>query len=72
MVIAIITEYKLNAWGASGLFIFYGVMCTLFSIFVQFFLKETSGLTDMEKKELYTPSKYLEDNQQFEYDDEQE
>jgi hypothetical protein len=44
-----------SAIGAQGVFFIFGV-CTFFAtFFVMFFMKETKGLTDKEKKTLYAP-----------------
>lgn len=38
-----------------GTFFFFGGMCLLGAIYCQIFLKETRGLTNLQKKMLYTP-----------------
>ena len=38
-----------------GTFLYFGVICIIGGIFSMIFVKETKGLTDFEKKNLYTP-----------------
>lgn len=49
-------EYMMNGpLQVYGTFYLFGVVCLLGTFFFIFFVKETKGLTDIEKKTLYTP-----------------
>jgi len=41
--------------GQSGTFFIYGVISLLGTVWIYFYLKETAGLNDKQKKELYIP-----------------
>jgi hypothetical protein len=41
--------------GSHGLFFLFGSVTLLGAIFIAVFIKETKGLTDLEKKSLYIP-----------------
>ena len=41
--------------GSQGVFFMYGIFCVLGAIFNYFFVAETKGLTEKEKKSLYIP-----------------
>ena len=56
-IISIVTEYMIAGMGSHGLFYFYGGMTFLGGLFVHFFVKETRGLNEMQKKQLYKPIK---------------
>ena len=45
--------------GPSPLYYIFGGLMLTASVFQMFFLKETAHLTDKEKKDLYTPKKFL-------------
>lgn len=56
ILLSVDTEYLIKYMGPDGMFLVYAGAtfgATLFYIFV---LKETQGLTDREKKELYLPN----------------
>jgi len=48
-----------NSLGASNVFFIYSILSLLGAIYSYFIIKETQGLTDKEKKNLFTPSRYL-------------
>ena len=53
--VSVATEYMLNSWLPQGTFLFYGII-TLIGFFTVFlFVKETKGLSDTQKKQLYLP-----------------
>jgi hypothetical protein len=41
--------------GPHGMFFFFGTVTLVGAIFIALFVKETKGLTDLEKKSLYFP-----------------
>lgn len=45
-----------------GTFWLYGVLCAFGVAFVVIFLKETKGLTDQQKKDLYKPVRNVKDS----------
>mmetsp|Transcript_18127 Transcript_18127/g.30966 ORF Transcript_18127/g.30966 Transcript_18127/m.30966 type:complete len:203 (+) Transcript_18127:1058-1666(+) len=55
--ISIVTEYLFNGLGLGGTFIFYGLISFAGIFFFIWNLKETDGLTDRQKKQLYWPRK---------------
>jgi hypothetical protein len=55
MEISLISEYLIEYLGASGTFLFFSGMNFIGFIFVFFFVKDTTGLSDKQKKELYMP-----------------
>lgn len=63
ILISVITEYQLNSWGPANMFLFYSAMSLGGYFFVITCLRETHGLTDKEKKQLYQP-KTCEDDYQ--------
>ncbi len=46
--------------GSAGLFCFYGSATAIGAIFYTYYLEETSGLSDKEKKSLYFPDEFKE------------
>ena len=49
-----------SALGQAGVFILFGIISLIGTIWIYFYLKETSvGLTDKQKKELYIPQDIL-------------
>ena len=57
---AITMEFMVHsAMGAPGMFFILGGVTLLGSIFVKIFVKETKGLSDKEKKQLYMPEKFI-------------
>jgi len=57
---AITMEFMVHsAMGAPGMFFILGGVTLLGSIFVQIFVKETKGLSDLKKKQLYMPEEYI-------------
>ena len=48
--IAMVSEYMFNSLGPDGTFVFYFVVSTMGLIFMYFFLEETHGLSDRQKK----------------------
>ena len=55
IIIALTTEEMVNAWTPAGTFLYYSFLNLLGFGFVHKFIKETSGLSDAEKKSLYAP-----------------
>jgi hypothetical protein len=53
--IAVFTEYQIQAFGPAGTFLFYASITFVGLFFYIFVLKESKGLTDKQKKELYCP-----------------
>ena len=51
--IALTTESMVNEWSPAGTFLFYSIINLLGFLFVFYYVKETDGLTDSEKKSLY-------------------
>ena len=49
-IITAVTEYLIAGLGSSGIFYFFGVMAFLGGVFIHFFVKETKGLNDLQKK----------------------
>lgn len=58
--IAFASEWMIKYLEPDGLFLFYCIITALGFVFMVFFLKETNGLSDKQKKELYTPRRYRE------------
>jgi hypothetical protein len=57
---AITMEFMVHsAMGAPGMFFILGGVTLIGAIFVQIWIKETKGLTDLEKKQLYMPEEYI-------------
>ena len=56
IIIATVSEYMFEYLGPDGTFLYFSIVSTLGLIFMFFFLKETHGLTDKQKKELYMPA----------------
>jgi len=49
-----------SAMGPQGMFFLLGGITLVGAVFVWFYIKETKGLSDKEKKQLYTPKDLLE------------
>lgn len=57
---AITMEFMVHsAMGAPGMFFILGGVTLLGSAFIQIFVKETKGLSDKQKKQLYMPEDYI-------------
>jgi len=57
---AITMEFMVHsAMGAPGMFFILGGVTLLGSAFIQIFVKETKGLSDLKKKQLYMPEEYI-------------
>ena len=54
-----ISEPMLEYMRPEGTFFFHCVCTFLGLIFMYIYLKETDGLTDKQKKELYIPKEYM-------------
>lgn len=54
------TEYLLFKLRPQGTFLFYSMLNFLGFLFFCAFLKETKGLTDKQKKQLYMPEEFKE------------
>ena len=60
---AITMEFMVHsAMGPQGMFFLLGGITLLGALFVAVYIKETKGLSDKEKKQLYTPVEFLEDD----------
>jgi len=58
---AITMEFMVHsAMGPQGMFFLLGGITLAGAVFVWFYIKETKGLSDKEKKQLYTPKDLLE------------
>jgi len=58
---AITMEFMVHsAMGAEGMFFLLGTITLIGAVFVLVFVKETKGLSDLEKKQLYMPKEFLE------------
>ena len=57
LILALTTQSAMDnpSIGPQGVFIFFGAVSFASTFFVYFFLCETKGLTDAEKKKLYVP-----------------
>ena len=61
-IISLTTELMLNSsMGVAGTIWYYSAWSVLGAIFMYFLVKESRGLTDYEKKNLYTPKDLLEE-----------
>lgn len=75
-LIALTTEPLFNTIPPQSVFWLYGLLAIIGAFVVLFFLKETKGLSDLDKKELYKPKHSTnfavvnkqEDNNQIEVD----
>lgn len=54
-LISVVTEYIIAGLGNDGTFFFFGTMSFIGGIFIKIFVKETRGLNDQQKKQLYKP-----------------
>ena len=61
--LSLVTEYMVEYLGPAGNFLFYAIATFLGAFFYIFILKETSHLTDKQKKCLYYPKDLQEDDQ---------
>lgn len=59
-IVAAIVEPLVGLTGAAGLYYVLGSLSLAACLFVTFCFKETMGLTDKEKKELYYPKELVE------------
>jgi hypothetical protein len=60
---AITMEFMVHsAMGAQGMFFLLGGVTLVGAVFVAMFVKETKGLSDLEKKSLYTPQDLLDED----------
>lgn len=55
--LSLVTEYMVKYLGPSGNFLFYSCVSFVGAFFYIFILKETSHLSDKQKKSLYYPKK---------------
>ena len=53
--LSLVTEYMLESWRPQGMFLFYSVITFTGVFFIILGIKETSGLTDKQKKNLFIP-----------------
>lgn len=63
VVLSIVCPVLMNSdvLGVSNVFFLLSGFAALAVVFAFFFFKETKGLTDKEKRNLYTPAKYIQD-----------
>ena len=66
LIIVYFTNDKLlsSSIGASGIIFYYCIWCFIGALFCYKFVKESKGLTDAEKKSLYTPKDLMEESEQ--------
>ena len=60
VISCLFTEIIIHYWRPLGMYIFYFIFTFFGFIFMFIFLKETDGLTDKQKKELYMPQEFKE------------
>lgn len=61
---AITMEFMVHSrMGPTGMFFFLSAITFIGAVFIQVFVRETKGLNDKQKKELFTPKKFLEQDQ---------
>ena len=53
--ISLVSEYMIEYFNPEGFFLFFGLVSFCGYLFIISCMKETEGLTDKEKKELYLP-----------------
>ena len=58
-----------NVIGPSNTFFLLAGLAVLGSMYGYFFMKESQGLTDQEKKLLYTPQRFIDADNQKDLDD---
>ena len=58
MEVAVTTEWLMEAFTPAGVFLLYTVFSSLGFVFMYVFLRETKGLPDWQKKQIYMPRKY--------------
>ena len=58
-LISFTTEYMIAILQVHGTFLYFGTFCIIGGILSILFVKETKGLTDLERKNLYCPAKIL-------------
>lgn len=57
---AITMEFMVHSTiGSPGMFFILGGITLLGAVFVKIFIKETKGLSDLQKKQLYMPDEYV-------------
>ena len=57
---AVTMEFMVHSWmGPEGMFFLLGTVTILGAIFILIFVKETKGLSDLDKKQLYMPIEIL-------------
>ena len=62
VILSFITEYLIKFFGVDGVFGIFAVVQIIGLLFISNCIKETTGLTDHEKKELYYPDKFKTSN----------
>jgi Na+/H+ antiporter NhaD/arsenite permease-like protein len=55
IVLSLATEYMIKYLKPQGTFVYFGMVTVAGSLFFKYIVKETSGLSDKEKKQLYLP-----------------
>ena len=61
---AITIEFMVHseAIGSAGMFFILGAITTLGAVFIKIFVKETKGLSDIQKKQLYMPQEFIDED----------
>lgn len=54
-----------SSMGPHGMFIFLGVITLIGAVFIGVYVKETKGLTDLQKKSLYIPEDLIENQDEL-------
>jgi len=58
IVVSLVQEYMVDSLGVDGTFFLFAFTSFLGIFYLAIFLKESKGLTDREKKELYYPDEF--------------
>ena len=56
--ISLVSEWMIDTLKPTGLILFYSIFNVFACLMVIIFMRETKGLTDKEKKELYMPDNF--------------
>jgi len=65
--IALATEWMIDVFSPAGVFLLYTVITSFGFVFMWFMVRETQGLADWQKKQIFMPKKYQK-NQYIELD----
>jgi hypothetical protein len=61
---AITMEVMIHFWSSATVFFILGVVTLAGAIFIKIFVKETKGLSDIQKKQLYMPQEFIDADKQ--------